>query len=120
MNFKEVQRLLKMMNVDMNEDHALRLFQVSTAPEGLEGLGRGWNKLHNTSLQKDVVTFFCLSARPSIRSSIHLAIHLFVHPTTCLPRETSISSFICQPNQPRQLFLPPVHLSIQQLICPPS
>lgn len=28
MNFKEVQRLLKMMNVDMNEDHALRLFQV--------------------------------------------------------------------------------------------
>ncbi|KFQ89691.1 1-phosphatidylinositol 4,5-bisphosphate phosphodiesterase delta-4, partial [Phoenicopterus ruber ruber] len=32
MNFKEVQRLLKMMNVDMNEDHALRLFQVSTMP----------------------------------------------------------------------------------------
>ncbi|XP_071418938.1 1-phosphatidylinositol 4,5-bisphosphate phosphodiesterase delta-4 isoform X4 [Pithys albifrons albifrons] len=27
MNFKEVQHLLKMMNVDMNEDHALRLFQ---------------------------------------------------------------------------------------------
>lgn len=42
MNFKEVQRLLKMMNVDMNEDHALRLFQVSTAPESLEGLERVW------------------------------------------------------------------------------
>lgn len=42
MNFKEVQRLLKMMNVDMNEDHALRLFQVSTAPESLEGLERDW------------------------------------------------------------------------------
>lgn len=39
MNFKEVQHLLKMMNVDMNEDHALRLFQVSMTPEGVEGLG---------------------------------------------------------------------------------
>lgn len=38
MNFKEVQRLLKMMNVDMNEDHALRLFQVHTTPAGLGGL----------------------------------------------------------------------------------
>lgn len=28
MNFKEVQDLLKMMNVDMNEHHALRLFTV--------------------------------------------------------------------------------------------
>ncbi|NXA22799.1 PLCD4 phosphodiesterase, partial [Ibidorhyncha struthersii] len=68
MNFKEVQRLLKMMNVDMNEDHALRLFQVSTAPEDLERLGRGWrgwNKLHNIALQKDVFASFCLSVRPS-------------------------------------------------------
>lgn len=47
MNFKEVQRLLKMMNVDMNEDHALRLFQVSTT--ALVGrMGRGG--LHNASL----------------------------------------------------------------------
>lgn len=29
MNFKEVRDLLKMMNVDMNEHHALRLFTVS-------------------------------------------------------------------------------------------
>lgn len=28
MNFKEVRDLLKMMNVDMNEHHALRLFTV--------------------------------------------------------------------------------------------
>lgn len=28
MNFKEVQDLLKMMNVDMNEQHAHRLFTV--------------------------------------------------------------------------------------------
>lgn len=28
MNFKEVQDLLKMMNVDMNEHHAHRLFTV--------------------------------------------------------------------------------------------
>lgn len=28
MNFKEVRDLLKMMNIDMNEDHALRLFTV--------------------------------------------------------------------------------------------
>lgn len=41
MNFKEVQRLLKMMNVDMNEDHALRLFQVHAARL------RGWGRLHS-------------------------------------------------------------------------
>ncbi len=29
MNFKEVKKLLKMMNVDMNEEHALHLFTVS-------------------------------------------------------------------------------------------
>ncbi|KAG8432270.1 hypothetical protein GDO86_016784 [Hymenochirus boettgeri] len=29
MNFKEVQDLLKMMNVDMNENHAFRLFQMA-------------------------------------------------------------------------------------------
>lgn len=29
MNFKEVRDLLKMMNVDMNEHHALRLFTVT-------------------------------------------------------------------------------------------
>lgn len=28
MNFKEVKKLLKMMNVEMNEDHALHLFTV--------------------------------------------------------------------------------------------
>ena len=28
MNFKEVRKLLKMMNVDMNEEHALHLFTV--------------------------------------------------------------------------------------------
>ena len=28
MNFKEVRKLLKMMNVDMNEDHAFYLFTV--------------------------------------------------------------------------------------------
>ncbi|NWR69205.1 PLCD4 phosphodiesterase, partial [Centropus unirufus] len=39
MNFKEVQRLLKMMNVDMNEDHALQLFQDADKSESgtLEG-----------------------------------------------------------------------------------
>ncbi|NXX21184.1 PLCD4 phosphodiesterase, partial [Podargus strigoides] len=39
MNFKEVQRLLNMMNVDMNEDHALRLFQAADKSESgtLEG-----------------------------------------------------------------------------------
>ncbi|NWQ74759.1 PLCD4 phosphodiesterase, partial [Columbina picui] len=39
MNFKEVQNLLKMMNVDMNEDHALRLFQAADKSESgsLEG-----------------------------------------------------------------------------------
>ncbi|NXX52761.1 PLCD4 phosphodiesterase, partial [Scopus umbretta] len=39
MNFKEVQCLLKMMNVDMNEDHALRLFQAADKSESgtLEG-----------------------------------------------------------------------------------
>ncbi|NWR57352.1 PLCD4 phosphodiesterase, partial [Bucorvus abyssinicus] len=39
MNFKEVQRLLKMMNIDMNEDHALRLFQAADKSESgtLEG-----------------------------------------------------------------------------------
>ncbi|NXJ73961.1 PLCD4 phosphodiesterase, partial [Trogon melanurus] len=39
MNFKEAQRLLKMMNVDMNEDHALRLFQAADKSESgtLEG-----------------------------------------------------------------------------------
>ncbi|NXD06163.1 PLCD4 phosphodiesterase, partial [Nothocercus nigrocapillus] len=39
MNFKEVQRLLKMMNVDMNEDHAMRLFQAADKSESgtLEG-----------------------------------------------------------------------------------
>lgn len=30
MNFKEVRDLLKMMNVGMNEHHALRLFTVTT------------------------------------------------------------------------------------------
>ncbi|KAH0621242.1 hypothetical protein JD844_022327 [Phrynosoma platyrhinos] len=33
MNFKEVQHLLKMMNVDMNEDHAYRLFQMADKSE---------------------------------------------------------------------------------------
>ncbi|NXN79811.1 PLCD4 phosphodiesterase, partial [Bombycilla garrulus] len=39
MNFKEVQHLLKMMNVDMNEDHALRLFKDADKSESgtLEG-----------------------------------------------------------------------------------
>lgn len=90
MNFKEVQRLLKMMNVDMNEDHALRLFQVSTAPERLDGLERdwkGWNKLYNTSLQKDLITFFNPPTHPaSLPAS---------QPTICLPKQTHICSFIC-------------------------
>lgn len=33
MNFKEVRDLLKMMNVDMNEHHALRLFTVRASGE---------------------------------------------------------------------------------------
>ncbi|XP_062845640.1 1-phosphatidylinositol 4,5-bisphosphate phosphodiesterase delta-4 [Trichomycterus rosablanca] len=33
MNFKEVRDLLKMMNVDMNEDHALRLFTMADKSE---------------------------------------------------------------------------------------
>uniref|UniRef100_A0A1A7YRZ6 Phosphoinositide phospholipase C n=1 Tax=Iconisemion striatum TaxID=60296 RepID=A0A1A7YRZ6_9TELE len=33
MNFKEVKKLLKMMNVDMNEDHALRLFTMADKSE---------------------------------------------------------------------------------------
>ncbi|KAM8934044.1 1-phosphatidylinositol 4,5-bisphosphate phosphodiesterase delta-4 [Pelodytes ibericus] len=39
MNFKEVQDLLKMMNVDMNEHHAYRLFQMADKSESgtLEG-----------------------------------------------------------------------------------
>lgn len=32
MNFKEVRKLLKMMNVEMNEDHALHLFTVGSWP----------------------------------------------------------------------------------------
>ena len=117
MNFKEVQRLLKMMNVDMNEDHALRLFQVSTTPEGLERLERGWrgwNKLHNTSLQKDVLTFLCPSFCPSIDSymhaCMHASIHLFVYPTTCLPRHPFVHLSV---NQPAKAAVPPAH-------CPPS
>ncbi|KAM9123708.1 LOW QUALITY PROTEIN: 1-phosphatidylinositol 4,5-bisphosphate phosphodiesterase delta-4 [Pangshura tecta] len=39
MSFKEVQQLLRMMNMDMNEDHALRLFQMADRSESgtLEG-----------------------------------------------------------------------------------
>uniref|UniRef100_A0A6J0THN0 Phosphoinositide phospholipase C n=1 Tax=Pogona vitticeps TaxID=103695 RepID=A0A6J0THN0_9SAUR len=39
MNFKEVQHLLRMMNVAMNEDHAFRLFQMADKSESgtLEG-----------------------------------------------------------------------------------
>ncbi|XP_074973798.1 1-phosphatidylinositol 4,5-bisphosphate phosphodiesterase delta-4 isoform X2 [Caretta caretta] len=39
MSFKEVRQLLKMMNMDMNEDHALRLFQMADRSESgtLEG-----------------------------------------------------------------------------------
>uniref|UniRef100_A0A674I5B2 Phosphoinositide phospholipase C n=1 Tax=Terrapene triunguis TaxID=2587831 RepID=A0A674I5B2_9SAUR len=39
MSFKEVRQLLKMMNMDMNEDHALRLFQMADGSESgtLEG-----------------------------------------------------------------------------------
>nr|XP_034983505.1 1-phosphatidylinositol 4,5-bisphosphate phosphodiesterase delta-4 isoform X4 [Zootoca vivipara] len=33
MNFKEVQHLLRMMNVAMNEDHAFRLFQIADKSE---------------------------------------------------------------------------------------
>ncbi|XP_060119277.1 1-phosphatidylinositol 4,5-bisphosphate phosphodiesterase delta-4 [Heteronotia binoei] len=33
MNFKEVQHLLRMMNVDMNENHAYRLFQMADKSE---------------------------------------------------------------------------------------
>uniref|UniRef100_A0A8D0BXA7 Phosphoinositide phospholipase C n=1 Tax=Salvator merianae TaxID=96440 RepID=A0A8D0BXA7_SALMN len=33
MNFKEVQHLLRMMNVDMNEDHALQLFKMADKSE---------------------------------------------------------------------------------------
>uniref|UniRef100_A0A7N5ZSK0 Phosphoinositide phospholipase C n=1 Tax=Anabas testudineus TaxID=64144 RepID=A0A7N5ZSK0_ANATE len=33
MNFKEVRKLLKMMNVDMNEDHALHLFTMADKSE---------------------------------------------------------------------------------------
>ncbi|XP_025026521.1 1-phosphatidylinositol 4,5-bisphosphate phosphodiesterase delta-4, partial [Python bivittatus] len=33
MNFKEVQYLLRMMNVDMNEDHAFQLFQMADKSE---------------------------------------------------------------------------------------
>lgn len=104
MNFKEVQRLLKMMNIDMNEDHALRLFQVGTAPEGLEGLERGWrgwNKWHSTSLQKNVFTFFCPSIHPFICSPNYLFtqtnIDLFIYLSTQPAKAASCSSlpFIC-------------------------
>uniref|UniRef100_A0A8D3ECF3 Phosphoinositide phospholipase C n=1 Tax=Scophthalmus maximus TaxID=52904 RepID=A0A8D3ECF3_SCOMX len=37
MNFKEVQNLLKMMNVDMNEQHAHRLFTVRMADKSQSG-----------------------------------------------------------------------------------
>ncbi|XP_039350802.1 1-phosphatidylinositol 4,5-bisphosphate phosphodiesterase delta-4 isoform X2 [Mauremys reevesii] len=39
MSFKEVRQLLRMMNMDMNEDHALRLFQMADGSESgtLEG-----------------------------------------------------------------------------------
>lgn len=30
MNFKEIRKLLKMMNLDMNEQHAMLLFKVRT------------------------------------------------------------------------------------------
>lgn len=87
MNFKEVQRLLKMMNVDMNEDHALRLFQVSTAPERLDGLERdwkGWNKLYNTSLQKDLITFFNPPTHPASPPASQPANYLFTQTNTHL------------------------------------
>lgn len=32
MNFKEVKKLLKMMNVEMNEEHAYHLFKVGPDP----------------------------------------------------------------------------------------
>lgn len=90
MNFKEVQHLLKMMNVDMNEDHALRLFQVSITPQGVEGLGwdwRGWNKLRNTALQKVRITFFCLSL-------IHLITHPSINLFTQLPVYPNKNPFV--------------------------
>lgn len=40
MNFKEVRDLLKMMNVDMNEHHALRLFTVTNKPGSVARSGQ--------------------------------------------------------------------------------
>ncbi|XP_069052343.1 1-phosphatidylinositol 4,5-bisphosphate phosphodiesterase delta-4 isoform X2 [Lepisosteus oculatus] len=45
MNFKEVQDLLKMMNVDMNEHHALRLFKMA-------------DKSHSGTLEDDEFVLF--------------------------------------------------------------
>lgn len=64
MNFKEVRDLLKMMNVDMNEHHAMRLFTVSpyTGCLHVHGIVRcirvsKWSQL-NTLLKNMLRTLF--------------------------------------------------------------
>uniref|UniRef100_A0A663DN47 Phosphoinositide phospholipase C n=1 Tax=Aquila chrysaetos chrysaetos TaxID=223781 RepID=A0A663DN47_AQUCH len=55
MNFKEVQRLLKMMNVDMNEDHALRLFQAADKSESGTLEGEEFVLFYKTLTQREEV-----------------------------------------------------------------
>ncbi|NXR06210.1 PLCD4 phosphodiesterase, partial [Semnornis frantzii] len=59
MNFKEVQRLLKMMNVDMNEDHALLLFQDADKSESGTLEGEEFVLFYKALTQRDeVVSLF--------------------------------------------------------------
>ncbi|NWI86672.1 PLCD4 phosphodiesterase, partial [Pitta sordida] len=55
MNFKEVQHLLKMMNVDMNEDHALRLFQDADKSESGTLEGEEFVLFYKTLTQREEV-----------------------------------------------------------------
>ncbi|KFQ75250.1 1-phosphatidylinositol 4,5-bisphosphate phosphodiesterase delta-4, partial [Phaethon lepturus] len=55
MNFKEVQHLLKMMNVDMNEDHALRLFQAADKSESGTLEGEEFVLFYKTLTQREEV-----------------------------------------------------------------
>ncbi|NWZ49143.1 PLCD4 phosphodiesterase, partial [Haliaeetus albicilla] len=55
MNFKEVQRLLKMMNIDMNEDHALRLFQAADKSESGTLEGEEFVLFYKTLTQREEV-----------------------------------------------------------------
>ncbi|XP_038277911.1 1-phosphatidylinositol 4,5-bisphosphate phosphodiesterase delta-4 [Dermochelys coriacea] len=55
MSFKEVRQLLKMMNMDMNEDHALRLFQMADRSESGTLEGEEFVLFYKALMQRDDV-----------------------------------------------------------------